>query len=180
LLVTPAGTIDVAYDYTPVGATGTFIEAGVSLLLPAASSEFRWAGQGPFAGYPGKDRLNEFGLHHLSRDDIRFQGNRRAVDLALLTGSTGEGVLLSLNAADVAVENTLDGIVLSHNVLLAGRGNKGSGPDKSIRADETKQIAGKFTLLPLGPDWPAPLTRWFGQPGQTVPVQRPFLRSYDQ
>ena len=26
LLVTPAGTIDVAYDYAPVNATGTFID----------------------------------------------------------------------------------------------------------------------------------------------------------
>lgn len=30
-------------------------------------AEFRWIGQGPYAGYPGKDRLNEFGLFHLNR-----------------------------------------------------------------------------------------------------------------
>lgn len=180
LLVTPAGTIELAYDYAPVAATGTMLEAGVSLVLPAAASEFRWAGQGPFAGYPGKDRLNEFGLHHLNRDDLNFSGNRREVDLALVTSANGEGLLLAASAADVAVETTADGVILSQNALLSGRGNKGSGPETSINANRVKNIAGKFTLLPLGRDWPAPLTRWFGQPGQKVPVLHPFFRSYDQ
>jgi len=57
MLITRAGTVEVSYDYAPVNATGTFLEVGLALRMPATNSEFRWIGQGPFAGYPGKDRL---------------------------------------------------------------------------------------------------------------------------
>ena len=83
------------YDHARIHASGTLLEAGLSTrAAQPAASEFRWIGQGPYAGYPGKDALNEFGLYHLSRADIRFQGNRRETDVALLTNSRGQGVLL--------------------------------------------------------------------------------------
>jgi beta-galactosidase len=180
LLIAPNGAVEVAYDYVPRSATGTFLEAGLSLLVPASASEFRWVGQGPFAGYPGKDRLNEFGLYHLNREDLNFQGNRREVNLALLTGPNGAGILLANEPSDIAVENTKDGTVLSHNVVLSGRGNKGVGPETVIKADEVKHIAGKFLLLPLSTAWPESVSRWFGKPNGAVPVLHPFYRSYDQ
>jgi beta-galactosidase len=180
LLVRSDGTIEVSYEYVPTRASGTWLEAGLSLVLPATASEFRWIGQGPFAGYPGKDALNEFGLYHLSRADIRFQGNRRETDAALLTNAQGRGVMLSGDSMDVAVENLPETTVLSQNALISGRGNKGSAPDSPLKADTTKIISGKFTLLPLGTAWPATLTHWFGQPSTPVAVQHPFYRSYDQ
>jgi beta-galactosidase len=180
LLVTRTGAIEIAYDYTPLNATGSVLEAGLALVLPAKFSEFRWLGQGPYAGYPGKDRLNEFGLHHLTRDDIRFQGNRRGVELGVLASSSGDGVLLAGTTMELAVENTTNEVVLSQNALIAGRGNKGGDPETQIKAEEIKHIAGKFTLLPLTGKWPAPLTAWFGQPDQTAALQKPFYRSYDQ
>jgi beta-galactosidase len=182
LLITPAGSIEIAYDYTPINASGALLEAGVSLIVSGDNAtEFRWIGQGPYAGYPGKDRLNEFGRHHLHRDDLNFQGNRRGVELALLTNASGTGFLVSTQSADVAVEKNPEGTTtLSHNAVLSGRGNKGVGPETNFKAEEVKHIAGKLTVMPLGTEWPSPLVRWFGKPGKPAVPWRPFYRSYDQ
>ncbi len=179
LFITNRGAIEVTYDYTPAKATGTFLEAGLSLVLPAAS-EFRWVGQGPYAGYPGKDQLNEFGLHHLNREDLNFQGNRREVELAVLSSAAGAGIALAGERLDLAVENSANGVILSHNALISGRGNKGGNPESSVNSATVKQITGKFTLLPLDTAWPTQLTQWFGQPSQPAIVQQPFYQSYDQ
>lgn len=179
LFITNRGAIEVAYNYVPAKATGTFLEAGLSLVVPAAS-EFRWIGQGPYAGYPGKDRLNEFGLHHLNREDLNFQGNRREVELAVLSAASGAGIALAGERLDVAVENSPGGVILSHNALISSRGNKGSSPESSVNSAAVKQITGKFTLLPLDTAWPSLLTQWFGQPSQPAVLQQPFYQSYDQ
>jgi beta-galactosidase len=178
LLVRADGTIDVSYDFHLVKATGTLLEAGIAFRM--AASEFRWIGQGPYAGYPDKDRLNEFGLFHLNREDIYFSGNRRGVECAVASSLDGRGFVLLCAAGDVAVEAVDGGFVLSHNALLSGRGNKGVSPESPLNADKIERIAGSFTLVPLATEWPEPLLRWFGQPGQPVPVFKPFYRSYDQ
>ena len=54
--LTDSGRLDVSYKLIPQNATGTVLEAGISFLLPATLSEFRWVGKGPYASYPGKDR----------------------------------------------------------------------------------------------------------------------------
>lgn len=180
LLVTANGSIDLTYDFAPVAATGTFLEAGLAIAIPAVASDFRWIGQGPHAGYPGKDQLNEFGRYRLDRDDIRFQGNRREVALAMLTNTTGTGVLIATGSADVAVERSTDGTTLSHNAVLSGLGNKGVNPESPVRSEDIKRLTGQFTLLPLTDSWPSTLTRWVGKPGEALAVERPFYRSYDQ
>jgi beta-galactosidase len=180
LLVAPSGRIDVTYDYAGTNNHGMLLEAGSSLIVPATASEFRWIGDGPFPGYPGKDRLNEFGFYHLNRDDLNFQGNRRRLQIALLTNAAGEGILLSANDADVSVENYGQYTMLSHNAVISGRGNKGVGPETAINAEYVKKLAGSFTLLPLDSRWPAALKRWFGVPNEPAKAFRPFYRSYDQ
>ena len=181
LLVRPDGTIAVDYDYQPVGGQGLLLEAGLSLVVPASASEFRWLGAGPFAGYPGKDALNEFGRFHLNRADLRFQGNRRATELALLTDPAGRGVALGGTDMDVAVERVGDTTVLSHNAVLSGRGTKFARPDTAVTAETVGRIAGKFTIRPLGPDWPAQLVAWFGPAGRPAEkIEQPYYHSYDQ
>ena len=137
-------------------------------------------GQGPYAGYPGKDALNEFGRFHLNRGDLDFQGNRRGVELAALVAPAGVGVLLIPEAAaDVAVENSAAGVVLSHNAILAGRGTKFVGPDTFPKAEGISRITGHFTLLPLTKKWTAALLAWLDEPGVTEPF-KPYFHSYDQ
>jgi beta-galactosidase len=174
------GSIAVSYDFAPVHAVGRLSEAGFTVMAPAGVDEFRWVGQGPFAGYPGKDRLNEFGIYHLNRADLRFQGNRRATELALLTTAGGAGFAMAAPAADVAVERSGERTLLSHNALIGGPGNKGTSPEVSFDAGKVGRIAGAFTLLPVGESWPPALARWFGKPGPARDVFRPFYHSYDQ
>jgi beta-galactosidase len=180
LLIKSQGEIEVSYDYNTVNGKGFFLEAGLSLLAPVKQSEFRWIGQGSYAGYPGKDELNEFGLYHLNSGDLYFQGNRRKVEIALLTGATGNGIALAGAPMEVAVENTTEGIVMSHNALLSGLGNKGSDPETQVRIDDSQHITGKFTLLPLNATWPSMLTKWFGPSTVVSKPFHPFYHSYDQ
>ena len=180
LTVKPNGTIEVAYDLVPVNGHGLLLEAGVAMTGAPGATELQWVGQGPYAGYPGKDALNEFGRFHLNRADLDFQGNRRGVELAALVSPDGAGILLvPESAADVAVENGATGVILSHNAVIAGRGTKFVGPDMFPKAESTPHITGHFTLLPLSVHWPAPLTAWLGTPEATQPFQ-PYFHSYDQ
>lgn len=180
LQVMPNGALEISYDYVPEGARGMLSEAGLSVVGPAGADQLRWIGQGPYAGYPGKDRLNEFGVYHLGREDLHFQGNRRGTELALLTGATGNGFALAMPAGDIAAERDGERTLLSHNALIGGLGNKGTRPETRIMLDRQQRIAGKFTLLPLAQRWPGALTRWFGEPAAAREVYRPFYHSYDQ
>lgn len=178
--ITPGGAITFHYDYAPTNAKGLLPEAGLSVVLPAGTTELRWIGQGPYAGYPGKDRLNEFGLFHLNADDLYFRGNRRGTELALLASPAGVGVALATEPGDVSVERHGAQMLLSHNAVISGLGNKGSGPETKVDAQTTPHISGRFTLVPLEKTWPAALTRWFGNPADPVKVFKPFYSSYDQ
>lgn len=178
--ITPSGAIAISYNYTLRNATGELPAAGFSVVVPAEMTDFRWIGQGPYAGYPGKDRLNEFGLFHLNREDLRFQGNRRGTALALLTTVKGEGVTLATTPGDIAVERDGKQTLLSHNAVISGLGNKGRSPDHLVDATKIRQIAGSFTLVPLENQWPTQLTRWFGEPDAADQIFHPFYHSYDQ
>jgi beta-galactosidase len=178
--IAPTGAIAISYEFAPLDTKGTLSEAGLSVVLPSEMTDFRWIGQGPYAGYPGKDRLNEFGIFHLNREDLRFQGNRRGTELALLTTTGGAGVALAMPAGDVAVERDGDTTLLSHNALVGGLGNKGTRAETSIALSKTPSVAGSFTLVPLGDAWPQALTRWFGKPAAATKVFRPYYHSYDQ
>lgn len=181
--VLPNGALTIKYNYIPTNAKGKFTEAGLSLVLPPESAEFRWIGQGPYPGYPGKDRLNEFGLFHLNREDLHFQGNRRQADVALLTNETGHGIAMlpsDRKSRDVSVERYGAKNLLSHNAVISSPGNKGTQPETFIDAATIGPISGSFTLVPLESAWPATLIRWFGNPAPAVNVYRPFYHSYDQ
>lgn len=187
LLVTEIGTLEVSYSYKPIAATGEVLEAGFAIGVPASQSEFRWIGEGPYAGYPGKDRLNEYGIHHLNREDLYFPGNRRGVELALLTRPQGDGlIIMGADPITIDVENKKDMIILSHLALVPGEeGNsadQGENVDVSsrLKADSIDKVAGRFTLVPLNRSWPHSLVSWFGDPEKRVETKKPFLRSYDQ
>ncbi len=186
LLFEPDGAIEITYRYTPGGASGDALEAGFALELPATMSEFRWLGQGPYAGYPGKDRLNEYGIYHLNREDLYFPGNRREVEFASLANPSGAGILLAGARMTVDLENQDQTTILSQLSLVPGE--NGAREDKAdvekigsrLKVDSIKEIAGKFTLLPLDASWPEPLAKWLGPPSELAKPNKPFLRSYDQ
>jgi beta-galactosidase len=178
--ISPAGVLTIHFAYTPTDAKGAFAEAGLSLVLPAAMTEFRYIGDGPYPGYPGKDRLTDLGRFHLNHDDIRFQGNRRHTEVALLTTPSGGGIALLTDPADVAVDRAPDHTLLSWNAALSGLGEKGRNTETLIDATKPQSFSGTFTLLPLPAAWPEPITRLFGNATTPSKVYAPFYYSYDQ
>lgn len=180
LVVEPTGLITVSYQYQPVNGHGLLLEAGLGLRGAPSASEFRWLGDGPYPGYPGKDALNVFGRFQLNRADLFFSGNRRHVEMAALFSPAGPGVMVFFGApADVAVANDAPGVLLSANAILAGRGTKFVGPDQFPKADAAPAIQGEFFLLPLSASWPKVMRDFLGQPGSVPPFQ-PYYHSYDQ
>jgi len=173
------GSIAVNYHFSLDGKAN-LPEAGLSFIIPASLTEFRWVGKGPYQAYPGKDKLSEFGFYHLNSEDIYYSGNRQEVDCALFTDSKGNGFALLSNKANISVERTEKGIVVSHNALVSGRFNKFGWPDLLHTIEKTKEIDGSFTIIPLTGKWPESLQKIFGKPDQTVVPFKPFYHSYDQ
>ncbi|MBC8053991.1 MAG: DUF4981 domain-containing protein [Sphingobacteriaceae bacterium] len=178
--VSDSGRIDVSYRFVPNNAKGLALEAGLSFLVPASLTEFRWSGKGPYASYPGKNRLNEFGLHHLNKADINYGGNHQDVDVAVFSDGEGKGFAILADKANIAVENSTEGIIVSHNAYVSGRFNKASQPELKVRIENLKEIAGKFSIVPLGSKWPDTLEKLFGKPATLAVPFAPFYNSYDQ
>jgi beta-galactosidase len=178
--ISDSGLIDIKYRFVPINAKGTALEAGISFLIPSSFTEFRWIGKGPYPAYPGKDQLDEFGFYHLNSADINYQGNREQVELAILSDAKGNGFALIADNANIAVENSQQGIVVSHNAYVSGRFNKGSNPEKTVRIENLKEISGSFSIIPLQTNWPATLQHFFGSPKRVAVPFKPFYNSYDQ
>lgn len=173
------GAITIEYDLIPHGA-GKAPEAGISFQLPPELSEFRWIGRGPYAAYPGKSKLDEFGFYHLNANDLYFPGNRQDVELAVFSDGKGNGFVLIANRSDVAVERSAQGVVLSLNAIVSGRFNKFGLPEKLYDLQEIKKIAGKFTIIPFQGKWPATINQYFGTTDSKIKPFQPFFNSYDQ
>ncbi|MFT3827874.1 MAG: glycoside hydrolase family 2 TIM barrel-domain containing protein [Chitinophagaceae bacterium] len=174
-----SGYINVHYQLSSKGK-GVTPEAGISLLIPSALSEFRWIGKGPYAAYPGKDRLSEFGIYHLNSNDLYYAGNRQHVSCAVFTDEKGAGFVLLADNADISVERTASGIIVSHNATVSGRFNKYTWPEDLYSFEDGKTISGSFKIIPLSGTWPAALKKLFGESNKTAQPFQPFYHSYDQ
>lgn len=176
-----SGYIKVNYKLMPDSTQKiNTTETGVSFLLPLSFTEFRWIGKGPYASYPGKTRLNEFGFYHLTADDIYFQGNRADVDCAIFSDSKGNGLVLLADKANIVVERTPEGILVSHNAYVSGRFNKGNTPELFYSFEDIKEISGSFVILPITKNWKPEMEQLFGKPSEKVVPYCPFYNSYDQ
>jgi beta-galactosidase len=82
--------------------------------------------------------------------------------------------------ANIAVERTNNGIVVSHNAMVSGRFNKYMWPDRLLSFEKEKKISGSFTIVPLTTIWPAGLQKIFGKSNQVAVPFAPFYHSYDQ
>lgn len=177
---TDSNYIRVRYRLVPDSAKGKVLEAGISFLIPRSFTQFRWIGKGPYPAYPGKDRLDEFGFYHLHSQDLNFQGNRSEVSCAVFSDEKGNGFALIANDANIAVERSPEGIVVSHNALVSGRFNKFSWPEIQYPFEKIKEISGSFYIVPLKEAWPDKLQLLSGSPNETVKPYSPFYNSYDQ
>ncbi len=174
-----SGFIHVNYNLMPQGNEEA-LETGISFLVPASLTEFRWVGKGPYAAYPGKDRLSEFGIYHLNSNDLYFAGNRQDVECAIFSDNKGNGFAIIADEANISVERTREGLLVSHNTHVAGRFNKYKWPDDLISLKNHKIIAGSFTIVPLTTEWPKTLQDLFGDSKKSATPFQPFYHSYDQ
>lgn len=141
----------------------------------------RWNGNGPYPSYPGKSALDEFGFYHMNSGDINYQGNRSGIELLLLTNKVGNGFAIKSNNANVAVEKSRDGLLLSHNAIVSGRYTKFTKPTYLNNADSIKSIEGNFSFVPLNEKHPSPkLINLFGDLKKLAIPFHPFYGSYDQ
>ena len=161
--VSRRGWIDVEYELTPHNATGIFLEAGLSLVLPAEMDTVRWLGDGPYPSYPGSTELAEHGIYAVRTTDLWFAGNRAGVELLCATDRKDNGLGLVCAPGNVAWERTDQGSVLSHNALVSGRGSKLHKTRYAAVASKAAPICGRFRLVPLtARRWPEPFERVLG------------------
>jgi beta-galactosidase len=71
-------------------------------------------------------------------------------------------------------------LLLSHNAVIGGLGNKFTSPETIVEAGKTPRVSGGFALVLLDTGWPAALVRRFGHPAPAATIYRPFYHSYDQ
>lgn len=176
------GTLTVRYDLKPENATGNFLEAGVSFVLPENISDFIWLGDGPYPSFPDKHLLSGLGIHYLKKGDLYFTGNRANVEVAVLTDREGNGIAIIGDRSNIAVECVDGKIIVSHNALVSGKGNKKTKPISAYRieAGSVKQISGTFRIVPLQANhWPKKLIEILGGPDKSKKPFAPFYHSYD-
>lgn len=172
------GGIQVHYRLKAEGK-GVATETGLSFLMPDAKS-VRWMGNGPYAAYPSKSQLSEFGFWQLNTDDIYFPGNRQSVSVMMLSDANGKGwvVIPEDKAKNMALERYPQGIIVSHNAMVARPYNKFTRP-KYINLDDTV-VEGRFNLVAIDGNWSQQLQELFGKPVKQVNSIAPFYHSYDQ
>lgn len=183
---------DVSYNFSDSGfihinycfktdAKEEATETGLSFIIPSSYTEFCWVGKGPYAAYPGKDRLSEFGIYQLNNNDLYFAGNRQNVECAIFTNSNGNGFAIIANKANIAVERSEKGIIVSHNASVSQCFNKYEWPEDLFSFEKGKEIKGNFTLVPFtSVTFPAVLKELFGSSNKTSKAFQPFFHSYDQ
>lgn len=173
-----SGIINVDYDFTAEGK-GVSVEAGYGLLLPKSMNNVRWLGNGPYASYPSKEKLSEYGVWQMNRDDIYFPGNRMHVDAIVVTDSVGNGFIIFTDDANISFERYEEGLLISHNCWQTTAFNKHRWPD-GIKELSDIDLKGQFSILPITSDWSPKLRLIFGEPTKSVAVNKPYYHSYDQ
>lgn len=171
--------VHVRYDLVAHGE-GEAVETGLSIKTTDKTGNIRWVGNGPYASYPGRNALSEFGVWKMNSSDIYFPGNREDVECMLYTDMLSKGfAIIPETSKNLAVERYHDGIVVSHNSHVASPFNKNIWPVGTVQLDGYK-IAGAFTIVPQTANWNPVLRSLFGEPTQFIKPFSPFYHSYDQ
>lgn len=147
-------------------------------MLPKELTNMRYMGNGPYAAYPGRDMLSEYGLWSITSGDLYYPGNRQHVDIALFTDDDGNGFAIVADDADIAVENHDRGIVVGINTHVASAYNKYEWPAGMTDTDGLR-MKGSFDIIPLTGRWNEATRAIFGQPDGEIPTFMPFYHAYD-
>lgn len=173
------GSVDVTFEVTLTKEMET-VETGLSFVIPEQLTEMRFVGKGPYPSYSNKRNLSEYGVYHLNSSDLYFGGNRQDVDLCLFTDANGEGFAIIADKANIAVERSPEGLIVSYNTFSAGLFKKGEWPTDIKKYAAGEKIRGTFKIVPLKGKWAETLTQIFGPQTHTATPFAPFYNSYDQ
>lgn len=111
-------------------------EIGSAIVLPDSLNILTWVGQGPYACYPGKSELSEYGIWQVDRDGLYFPGNRQRVEMIAFTDKTGRGVVIvPQSPSDISVETDGNKTIVSVNAVVSSPYNKNVWPTGTIRLD---------------------------------------------
>lgn len=173
------GETRIHYSLTPHG-NGQIVEAGLTLRMPGTTTTARWIGNGPYACYPGKNKLDEFGVWQLNTDDAYFPGNRQNVSMMMLNETNGKGILLypEEKAGNIALERYPEGIMVSHNMAVSKPYNKSNRPSYVKLKEEP--IKGTFSIISISENWSRGMKLFWGAPTEKPESYVPFFHSYDQ
>jgi len=172
--LTNEGILTVSYRLKPQNVTGIIMEAGVSFVLSKQIADFMWVGDGPYASYPGKEMLSDFGVHYLKKGDLYFHGNRSNVSLAVFSDSKGNGIAIIGDRSNIAVEEENDQIVVSHLGFVTGKNTK-------VPATDISEVEGEFKIIVLhAGHWPEKILELVGSPDPKKQPFQPFYHSYEQ
>ena len=170
----------VRFSITPDSTERFLSELGVGFLLKPDIDRVQWIGGGPMPSYPGRFRANRYGLWDMTCGDLYFEGNRRGVDVALLTDQNGDGLLIVCRQGNISFEQTDRGIVLTYNAAVSGQGPKFARTAFPVIARNVGTVAGDFYLYRMeNGKWPPLISRLFLAPEQVKPPFCPFKTQYD-
>ncbi len=158
------GWIDVSYSLTPVNVTDYFLELGLGLILPPDMNNLQWVGEGPYSAWYGQDDASKYGIYELSPDNLYYPGNKQNTELAVVSDKEGNGICILTDKNTISLEETEKGVIFSHVLLSAGKGNKTSLQIslKTHKASEIESVNGDFRIYPLeGNNWPEFLENLF-------------------
>lgn len=135
-------------------------EIGSAIIVPDSLCIVTWVGQGPYASYPGKTELSEYGIWQVDRDGLYFPGNRQGVELMCLTNRQGKGiVIVPEQPTDISLETRGRETIVSVNAREASPYNKNVWPTGTIRLDQryplpqfrVYEVSNPVSLLNLKP-----------------------------
>ena len=166
----------VNYVLTPDTTRYFLSELGVAYLLDKRIDRVQWLGYGPYAGYPGRQQANRYGIWSLYQDDLYFEGNRMGVDAAWLSDKDGNGILVTGNDLNINFEQTDLGIVVTVNAAVSGQGPKFAQTAFGVWSNQAGTKTGTFRIMATEAGCQLPL---FSAPKEVNAPFKPFLTQYD-
>jgi beta-galactosidase len=167
------GTVQIDYTLTPSERIGgKFLDYGLTWTMPSAYTDVAWLGQGPYSQTPDKTAYNNRDVWQLSKDDIRFYGNRSKVDFMTLLSPQTDLSLHSQNGS-LLMEQLNGFIYLTDNLVVGSYGTKFKGP----QGMNANQVGVRKGRLVMKADARSLQQQIFGQ-RRLANAEQPYLKSY--
>jgi beta-galactosidase len=107
--------------------------------------KINWLGKGPWASYPEKEDLANWGYHSIKAGDIYFGGNRKNVEqVEVMTNKSNFSIISE--ASNISWDNFYDFGIISHNSKVSGLGTKNRLPITTIKMENLGVIRGEFII----------------------------------